>query len=114
MCQGKFNDAETGQSIVRGSSGRAYGGSIVSTRDNSNYGRVFRTFEERFMPLLTSKSIVVVLGDGRTNYHDDGSDALGRIAQDNAVFLSGNGPLVAVLREALTRDEVLRRRSRQE
>lgn len=28
----------------------------------------------------------------------------------HAVFLSGNGPLVAVLREALTRDEVFRRR----
>jgi hypothetical protein len=28
----------------------------------------------------------------------------------NAVFLSGNGPLVAVLREALTRDELRRRR----
>ena len=26
----------------------------------------------------------------------------------HAVFLSGNGPLVAVLREALTRDEVVR------
>lgn len=30
----------------------------------------------------------------------------------HAVFLSGNGPLVAVLREALTRDEVIRLRSR--
>jgi hypothetical protein len=30
----------------------------------------------------------------------------------HAVFLSGNGPLVAVLREALTRDEVLRQRQR--
>ena len=29
----------------------------------------------------------------------------------HAVFLSGNGPLVAVLREALTRDEVIRRKS---
>jgi hypothetical protein len=29
----------------------------------------------------------------------------------HAVFLSGNGPLVAVLREALTRDEVTRRRA---
>lgn len=29
----------------------------------------------------------------------------------HAVFLSGNGPLVAVLREALTRDEVTRKRS---
>jgi len=32
----------------------------------------------------------------------------------HAVFLSGNGPLVAVLREALTRDEVARRRAQQE
>lgn len=32
----------------------------------------------------------------------------------HAVFLSGNGPLVAVLREALTRDEVARRRGRGE
>jgi hypothetical protein len=32
----------------------------------------------------------------------------------HAVFLSGNGPLVAVLREALTRDEVARRKERGE
>ena len=32
----------------------------------------------------------------------------------HAVFLSGNGPLVAVLREALTRDEVVRRKSQGE
>ena len=32
----------------------------------------------------------------------------------HAVFLSGNGPLVAVLREALTRDEVLRRKKKGE
>ncbi|MDR3403549.1 MAG: DUF2075 domain-containing protein [Chthoniobacter sp.] len=30
----------------------------------------------------------------------------------HAVFLSGNGPLVAVLREALTRDEVIRRKAK--
>jgi len=32
----------------------------------------------------------------------------------HAVFLSGNGPLVAVLREALTRDDVARRKQRRE
>ena len=32
----------------------------------------------------------------------------------HAVFLSGNGPLVAVLREALTRDEVARRKAKGE
>jgi hypothetical protein len=31
--------------------------------------------------------------------------------EDHAVFLSGNGPLVAVLREALTRDEYARRKA---
>jgi hypothetical protein len=35
-------------------------------------------------------------------------------APTHAVFLSGNGPLVAVLREALTRDEVGRRKQRGE
>lgn len=33
------------------------------------------------------------------------------IEPTHAVFLSGNGPLVAVLREALTRDEVVRRKA---
>jgi hypothetical protein len=31
--------------------------------------------------------------------------------ETNAVYLSGNGPLVAVLREALTRDDIVRRRA---
>lgn len=35
-------------------------------------------------------------------------------APTHAVFLSGNGPLVAVLREALTRDELARRRAAEE
>jgi DUF2075 family protein len=35
-------------------------------------------------------------------------------APTHAVFLSGNGPLVAVLREALTRDDVARRKARGE
>ncbi len=35
-------------------------------------------------------------------------------APTHAVFLSGNGPLVAVLREALTRDDVERRKARGE
>lgn len=38
----------------------------------------------------------------------------GSVSEPNAVFLSGNGPLVAVLREALARDEWLRARSRGE
>ena len=57
----------------------AYGGGIVSVTDNSNYGRVLRSFEERSRTWLDRRTTVVVLGDGRTNYHDDASDALARI-----------------------------------
>ena len=37
-----------------------------------------------------------------------------RIEPTHAVFLSGNGPLVAVLREAFTRDELARRKKQGE
>jgi hypothetical protein len=37
-----------------------------------------------------------------------------KVEPTHAVFLSGNGPLVAVLREALTRDEVARRKNQGE
>ncbi len=57
----------------------AYGGGVVAVTDNSNYGRVLRTFEERSRTWLDRRTTVVVLGDGRTNYHDDASDALARI-----------------------------------
>jgi uncharacterized protein with von Willebrand factor type A (vWA) domain len=59
--------------------GHAYGGGVVSVADNSNYGRVLRTFEERYMAAVDHRTTVVILGDGRTNYHDDAADVLDRI-----------------------------------
>jgi uncharacterized protein with von Willebrand factor type A (vWA) domain len=59
--------------------GQAYGGGIVSVADNSNYGRVLRQFEERHMHTIDRRTTVVVLGDGRTNYHDEASDVLDRV-----------------------------------
>ncbi len=61
--------------------GQAYGGAVVSVADNSNYGRVLRAFEERHLSELDRRSTVVVLGDGRTNYHDDAADVLARIRE---------------------------------
>ena len=59
--------------------GQAYGGSVVSVADNSNYGRVLRAFEARHLGEIDRRTTVVILGDGRTNYHDDAADVLDAI-----------------------------------
>ncbi len=59
--------------------GHAYGGSIVSVHSNSNYGRVLRDFEARHLGELDRRTTVAILGDGRTNYHDDAAEVLDRI-----------------------------------
>lgn len=50
-----------------------------------------------------------VPGAGKTLVGLDIATHRHKVEAENAVFLSGNGPLVAVLREALVRDEVARR-----
>lgn len=59
--------------------GKAYGGGIVSVADNSNYGRVLRTFEAEYLRDVDRRTTVVILGDGRTNYHEDSAEILGQI-----------------------------------
>jgi uncharacterized protein with von Willebrand factor type A (vWA) domain len=59
--------------------GKAYGGAVVSVADNSNYGRVLRAFEERHVGVVDRRTTLVVLGDGRTNYHDDAAEVLDRL-----------------------------------
>ncbi len=57
----------------------AYGGGVVSVADNSNYGRVLRAFDERILSSLDRRTTVVILGDGRTNYHEASSEILARV-----------------------------------
>ena len=52
---------------------------VISTQENSNYGRVLTTFEERSLGAIDRKTTVVILGDGRTNYQDDAATVLDRI-----------------------------------
>ncbi|MEO6421025.1 MAG: VWA domain-containing protein [Polyangiaceae bacterium] len=59
--------------------GKAYGGGLVSVADNSNYGRVLRTFEAEHLRDVDRRTTVVILGDGRTNYHEDSAEILGQI-----------------------------------
>ncbi|MGH7295400.1 MAG: VWA domain-containing protein, partial [Polyangiaceae bacterium] len=53
---------------VRVAIARAWGGGVVRSADNSNYGRALRTFEARHLRELDRRTTVVILGDGRTNY----------------------------------------------
>ena len=54
---------------------------VVSAGENSNYGRVLRLFEERHARTLDRRTTLVILGDGRNNYHDPAVDVLGRIRE---------------------------------
>jgi uncharacterized protein with von Willebrand factor type A (vWA) domain len=55
------------------------GGAVVRGGDNSNYGRVLRTFEARHLREVDRATTVVILGDGRTNYHQASPEVLDRI-----------------------------------
>lgn len=59
--------------------GQAYGGGVVSVNENSNYGRMLRAFEARHLDAVDRQTTVVILGDGRTNYHEDSADVLDRV-----------------------------------
>lgn len=64
---------------VRSALAQAWGGGVVRAGDNSNYGRVLRTFEARHLAELDRRTTVVVLGDGRSNYLDAAPEVLDHI-----------------------------------
>ncbi len=66
---------------------RAYGGGVVSVSGNSNYGRALRSFAERHLREIDRRTTVVILGDGRTNYVDDGAEVLAEIRDRAAALL---------------------------
>jgi hypothetical protein len=66
---------------VRVAIAQAWGGGVVPTSDNSNYGRVLRSFEARHLREVDRRTTVVVLGDGRTNHHDAAPEVLDRIRE---------------------------------
>jgi uncharacterized protein with von Willebrand factor type A (vWA) domain len=47
----------------------ATAGQVVSLAGNSNYGRALATFHARHRAAVTRRTTVLVIGDGRTNYH---------------------------------------------
>jgi uncharacterized protein with von Willebrand factor type A (vWA) domain len=64
---------------VRVAIARAWGGGVVPSGENSNYGRALRALESRHLHAIDRRTTVVILGDGRTNYLDAAPDVLDRI-----------------------------------
>jgi len=54
----------------------AYGGAVVNVFANSNYGRVFAAFADRHLGRVTRRTTILIIGDGRNNYHPTRVDAL--------------------------------------
>jgi len=57
----------------------AYGGAVVNVFANSNYGRVLASFADRHLGLVSRRTTVLVIGDGRNNYHPARADCLATI-----------------------------------
>jgi uncharacterized protein with von Willebrand factor type A (vWA) domain len=59
----------------------AYSGGIVNVYANSNFGRAFKMFEQRFLDAVTAKTTVLVIGDARNNYNPPEAWALAAIKE---------------------------------
>jgi uncharacterized protein len=57
----------------------AYQGAIINVFANSNYGRVLQQFQDRHMGKITPRTTVLMIGDGRNNYHASHHAVLGDI-----------------------------------
>jgi uncharacterized protein with von Willebrand factor type A (vWA) domain len=71
---GLFREHEIERAITM-----AYGGAVVNVFANSNFGRAFVTFLDRFADAVSTKTTVIVIGDGRNNYHPAEAWALGEL-----------------------------------
>jgi len=59
----------------------AYSGGVVNVYANSNFGRAFRMFEQRFLDAVTPKTTVIVIGDARNNYNPPEAWALAAVKE---------------------------------
>ena len=59
----------------------AYAGAVVNVFANSNHGRVLAAFAARHLGLVSRRTTVLIIGDGRNNYHPARADALAAIAR---------------------------------
>jgi hypothetical protein len=58
---------------------RALSGGVINVYANSNYGRAFSQFVDRHLESVTSRTTVIIIGDGRSNYFPPETWTLERI-----------------------------------
>jgi uncharacterized protein with von Willebrand factor type A (vWA) domain len=58
-----------------------FGGDVLDVDTDSDYGAAFGRFREGFPEIVTNRTTVVILGDGRGNGHDPNMPALEEIAR---------------------------------
>ncbi len=58
---------------------RAYGGAVINVHSNSNYGRALSQFANRYLDAVTSRTTVIIIGDGRSNYFPPEAWTLARV-----------------------------------
>jgi len=56
-------------------------GDVIDVYSHSNFGRAFELFYREFFPAVTSKTTVVIIGDGRNNYNRPGDWVLREMQQ---------------------------------
>ncbi|HEU4384664.1 MAG TPA: VWA domain-containing protein [Anaeromyxobacteraceae bacterium] len=66
---GEVTEAFRAERDVSRAADLATAGKVVSLAGNSNYGRALRVFHRDFAGSVTRRTTVIVIGDGRTNYH---------------------------------------------
>ncbi len=69
-----FKDHEVGEAVER-----VLGSEIINLWSHSNYGLALRIFHRDFLPAVTPRTHVIVIGDGRNNYNDPADWVLGEI-----------------------------------
>ena len=65
---GEVTEAFRGEKDVARAADLATAGKVVDLGGNSNYGRALRTFHREHLGAVTSRTTVLVIGDGRNNY----------------------------------------------
>ncbi|MSP62636.1 MAG: VWA domain-containing protein [Myxococcales bacterium] len=84
----------------------AYGGAVINVYANSNFGHAFVMFRRRFNDAVTTKTTVIVIGDGRNNYHPPEAWALAdvRARAKRVLWLNPEPPLSWAFGDSAMRD----------
>lgn len=60
-----FKEMEINEAIEK-----AWSGGPINAYTHSDYGFAFQIFRENYMPSVTGRTTVIIIGDGRNNYND--------------------------------------------